>query len=161
MTRRNLVWILAVFLLALLFWRMPDTVSRHRSFYRVFSPLADIRAQIRKNYVEEVDDDELMEGAIQGMLQRLGIAQALVHDPKVVFLDEPMSGLDPYWRYKVQGILHDYKVEGGTILFSSHILVDVEKLADQIALIDNEICVVIILPGAWDRGRLGGRLPPC
>ena len=71
MSKRNLIWILAVFLLMVLFWQMPDTVSRHRSFYKVFAPLVDIRATIHKNYVEEISDDELLEGAIQGMLQQL------------------------------------------------------------------------------------------
>jgi ABC-2 type transport system ATP-binding protein len=80
---------------------------------------------------------QMMNTLSKGQVQRAGLAQALVHEPDILLLDEPMSGLDPYWRYRVQGILHDYKAEGGTILFSSHILVDVERLADQIALINN------------------------
>lgn len=80
--------------------------------------------------------DQMMHTLSKGQLQRAGLAQAMVHDPKILFLDEPMSGLDPYWRYRVQQILRDYKNSGGTIVFSSHVLVDVERLSDQIALIE-------------------------
>jgi carboxyl-terminal processing protease len=71
MSKRNLVWILAVILLILLFWQMPDTAQRQQTFYQTFAPLADISAKIKKNYVEEVPDEKLLEGAIEGMLERL------------------------------------------------------------------------------------------
>jgi carboxyl-terminal processing protease len=71
MSKRNLVWILAVILLILLFWQMPDTVQRQESLYEAFAPLADVRAKIKKNYVENVEDDGLLNGAIQGMVQQL------------------------------------------------------------------------------------------
>jgi len=72
----------------------------------------------------------------KGQLQRAGLAQALVHEPEILLLDEPMSGLDPYWRYRLHKILMEYKASGGTLLFSSHILVDVERLSDRVALIE-------------------------
>ncbi|MEZ4529035.1 MAG: ABC transporter ATP-binding protein [Desulfobacterales bacterium] len=78
---------------------------------------------------------QLMHTLSKGQLQRAGLAQAFVHKPEILLLDEPMSGLDPYWRYRVQQILTDFKSSGGTILFSSHILMDVERLSDQIVLI--------------------------
>ena len=71
--------------------------------------------------------DQMMRTLSKGQLQRAGIAQALLHEPEILILDEPMSGLDPYWRYKVLNILMDYKKKGGTIVFSSHILSDVEN----------------------------------
>jgi ABC-2 type transport system ATP-binding protein len=71
----------------------------------------------------------------KGQLQRAGIAQALLHNPEILILDEPMSGLDPYWRYKITQLILNLKHSGKTILFSSHILADVEKLCDQIVLI--------------------------
>ena len=71
MSKRNLVWILAVILLGLLFWYIPDTVNQQRSFYKVFAPLVDIRAKVRKNYVEEVDDNVLLTGAIRGMINKI------------------------------------------------------------------------------------------
>src|SRR5580700_8946888 len=58
----------------------------------------------------------------KGMLQRVGIAQAIVHDPQVIFLDEPMSGLDPVGRREVRNIILDLKHQGRTVFFSTHIL---------------------------------------
>jgi len=71
----------------------------------------------------------------KGMLQRAGIAQAILHDPPVVFLDEPMSGLDPIGRREVRDIIHDLKRQGRTVFFSTHILSDAEMLCDRVAVL--------------------------
>jgi len=71
----------------------------------------------------------------KGMLQRAGIAQAILHDPKVVFLDEPMSGLDPMGRREVRNLIEELKGEGKTVFFSTHILSDAEALCDRVAII--------------------------
>ena len=71
----------------------------------------------------------------KGMLQRVGLAQAILHDPKVVILDEPMSGLDPVGRREVRDIILELKREGKTILFSTHILSDAEMLCDRVGVI--------------------------
>jgi len=71
----------------------------------------------------------------KGMLQRVGIAQAIVHDPQVIFLDEPMSGLDPLGRREVRDIIHDLKREGRTVFFSTHILSDAEMLCDRVGVL--------------------------
>src|SRR5215510_2246107 len=71
----------------------------------------------------------------KGMLQRVGIAQAIVHDPEVLFLDEPMSGLDPLGRHEVRELIQSLKDEGKTIFFSTHILSDAEALCDRVAVI--------------------------
>lgn len=71
----------------------------------------------------------------KGMLQRAGIAQAILHDPKVVFLDEPMSGLDPMGRREVRDLIEQLKREGKTVFFSTHILADAEALCDRVAII--------------------------
>ena len=71
----------------------------------------------------------------KGMLQRAGIAQAILHDPKVVFLDEPMSGLDPMGRREVRDLMVQLKKEGKTVFFSTHILSDAEALCDRVAII--------------------------
>ncbi len=71
----------------------------------------------------------------KGMLQRIGMAQALINDPEVVFLDEPMSGLDPMGRYQIREIILSLKSQGKTIFFNSHILSDVEKICDRIAIL--------------------------
>jgi ABC-2 type transport system ATP-binding protein len=71
----------------------------------------------------------------KGMLQRVGIAQALVHDSRVVFLDEPMSGLDPIGRKEIRDLILRLKSEGKTIFMNTHILPDVEMLCDRVAII--------------------------
>lgn len=73
----------------------------------------------------------------KGMLQRAGIAQAILHDPKVVFLDEPMSGLDPIGRREVRDIIFGLKRQGRTVFFSTHILSDAEMLCDRVAVLVN------------------------
>ena len=71
----------------------------------------------------------------KGMLQRVGLAQAILHDPQVVILDEPMSGLDPIGRREARDIILELKREGKTILFSTHILSDAEMLCDRVGVI--------------------------
>lgn len=71
----------------------------------------------------------------KGMLQRIGLAQALINDPEVVFLDEPMSGLDPIGRYQMRKIILSLKDLGKTIFFNSHILSEVEQICDRIAIL--------------------------
>ncbi len=83
----------------------------------------------------------------KGMLQRVGVAQALIHDPQVVFLDEPMSGLDPIGRREVRDVILALRAEGKTVFMNTHILSDVEMICDRVA---------IIVKGAIRReGRIG------
>ena len=72
----------------------------------------------------------------KGMVQRIGIAQAIINDPEVVFLDEPMSGLDPLGRREVREVIASLKARGVTVFFSSHILPDVEALCDRVAILN-------------------------
>jgi ABC-2 type transport system ATP-binding protein len=110
----------------------------------------------------------------KGMLQRVGLAQALVNQPELVFLDEPMSGLDPLGRRMVRDLILELKREGGTVVFSTHILSDAESLCDRVALLRegkvaavgalNEILQVdvshleILVSGLDDQAAAG--LPP-
>ncbi len=71
----------------------------------------------------------------KGMTQRVGLAQALLNDPELVFLDEPMSGLDPLGRRLVRQIILELKAAGKTVVFSTHILGDAESLCDRVALL--------------------------
>jgi ABC-2 type transport system ATP-binding protein len=71
----------------------------------------------------------------KGMLQRIGIAQAIVHDPSVVFLDEPMSGLDPVGRKEIRDLVVRLNADGKTIFMNTHILSDVETICDRVAII--------------------------
>jgi ABC-2 type transport system ATP-binding protein len=73
----------------------------------------------------------------KGMLQRIGIAQALLNRPRLLFLDEPMSGLDPLGRRDMARLIHDLHRDGATVVFSSHILSDVEALCDRVAILQH------------------------
>ncbi|MEO5897940.1 MAG: ABC transporter ATP-binding protein [Vicinamibacterales bacterium] len=71
----------------------------------------------------------------KGMVQRVGIAQALLNDPEVIFLDEPMSGLDPLGRRDVRALILELRDQGRTVFFSSHILADAEALCSRVAVV--------------------------
>lgn len=71
----------------------------------------------------------------KGMLQRVGIAQAVLHDPEIVFLDEPMSGLDPLGRREIREFIQSLHDEGKTVFFSTHILADAEALCDRVSVL--------------------------
>src|SRR5207253_6988322 len=71
----------------------------------------------------------------KGMLQRVGLAQALINDPEIVFLDEPMSGLDPVGRREVRDLIAALRMQGKTIFMCSHILSDIDILCDSVAIL--------------------------
>ncbi|NJM59186.1 MAG: ABC transporter ATP-binding protein [Oscillatoriales cyanobacterium RU_3_3] len=97
----------------------------------------------------------------KGMLQRIGMAQALINNPEVVFLDEPMSGLDPMGRYQMREIILSLKSQGKTIFFNSHVLSDVEKICDRVAILARGelICIGAIdeLLGTTETYRVQGK----
>lgn len=71
------------------------------------------------------------------MLQRVGLAQSIINNPKLLFLDEPMSWLDPIWRKMVKDLIVSLRKEGTTIFFNTHILADVEEICDKISIINH------------------------
>lgn len=97
----------------------------------------------------------------KGMLQRVGFAQALIGDPELVFLDEPMSGLDPLGRYQIRQLILSLKEQGKTIFFNSHVLGDVEQICDRVALLAQGelLCIGSLdeLLGTEDSYRLIGK----
>jgi ABC-2 type transport system ATP-binding protein len=93
-----------------------------------------IAALLRLTQMEEAADRQLRKYS-KGMLQRLGLAQALVNDPQLVILDEPMSGLDPLGRKAMRDTILQLQAEGRTVFFSSHILSDVEMLCDRVGIL--------------------------
>src|SRR3989338_2558751 len=99
----------------------------------------DDRARHIGAWLERLGLSAVMNSSIRsfskGMLQRVAIAQALVIQPRLLVLDEPLSGLDPIGRMDVVELLAEYKRDGGTLFFTSHVLHDVERLADRFGLI--------------------------
>jgi len=86
----------------------------------------------------------------KGMVQRAALACALFTKPEILILDEPMSGLDPLGRKMVIDIIRDYNSQGNTVLFCSHVLTDVERICDRIAIMDNGKLALTITPQELD-----------
>jgi ABC-2 type transport system ATP-binding protein len=97
------------------------------------------RAKRSRELVERVGLSHAVERPIgkfsKGMTQRIGLAQALLHEPELLILDEPMSGLDPIGRKEVRDLVVEQRAKGKTILFTSHILSDVEMLCDRVGIV--------------------------
>ncbi|MDD2907968.1 MAG: ABC transporter ATP-binding protein [Candidatus Gracilibacteria bacterium] len=86
--------------------------------------------------------DKYLKDYSKGMLQRVGLAQAIINDPKLLFLDEPMSGLDPIGRKMVKDLIVSLNKEGTTVFFNTHILADVEAICDKISIINHGKIIV-------------------
>jgi ABC-2 type transport system ATP-binding protein len=122
--------------------RFPDYHSG-ASLLHFYGALLGVSRLERKNRVPAVLDRVGLTGRqhykirtySKGMKQRLGIAQAIFHDPKVIFLDEPTDGVDPLGRREIRGILQSLKDEGKTIFLNSHLLSEVELLCDHVAIL--------------------------
>ncbi len=130
---------------------------------------------LRVNLEEKSWDTQLRKFS-KGMLQRVGLAQALINDPQVVFLDEPMSGLDPVGRRQVRDLIAGLRNEGKTVFMCSHILSDIEVLCDRVAILkrgrvahvghleqlgqgsDDENRIEIVATGT-DAARLASQMP--
>ncbi|MDE2179586.1 MAG: ABC transporter ATP-binding protein [candidate division NC10 bacterium] len=114
-----------------------------RELLNYYGQLAGLRRSDRRDRVAELAGRVGIDSALdlslrkysKGMLQRLGLAQALLHDPQLVLLDEPMSGLDPIGRREVRDLLLRLKEDGKTVFFSSHIIPDVETVCDRVGIL--------------------------
>jgi ABC-2 type transport system ATP-binding protein len=93
---------------------------------------ADLLARVR---LDEKSWDKQLRKFSKGMLQRVGLAQSLINDPEIVFLDEPMSGLDPVGRREVRDLIASLREDGKTVFMCSHILSDIEVLCDRVAIL--------------------------
>jgi ABC-2 type transport system ATP-binding protein len=92
---------------------------------------------LRRVSLDETAWDRQLRKFSKGMLQRVGLAQALVNDPELVVLDEPMSGLDPIGRRQVRDLIAALRTSGVTVFFSSHIIADIEVLCDRVAILNH------------------------
>ncbi len=121
-----------------------------REFVTLAGRLNDVSGRTLDKRVPEVLDrvgvlyaiDRPVQALSKGMLQRVGLAAALVHDPEMLILDEPMSGLDPVGRKEVRDLIVAEQRGGRTVLFSSHILSDVEMLCDRVTILKKGEVVV-------------------
>jgi ABC-2 type transport system ATP-binding protein len=119
-----------------------DYLTAHE-LLEYYGQLSGVPAKQRRQRVEQVLDQVGLHDVqgvqlrkfSKGMLQRVGIGQAILHDPKLVFFDEPMSGLDPMGRREVRDLMEQLKQQGKTVFFSTHILSDAEALCDRVAII--------------------------
>ena len=106
---------------------------------RLFGLSASVRKQRAGELIARVGLERAQSQSLKkfskGMLQRAGLAQALMNDPELVVLDEPMSGLDPIGRKEVRDLIVELRDQGKTVFFSTHILTDVEAITDQVAII--------------------------
>jgi ABC-2 type transport system ATP-binding protein len=87
--------------------------------------------------LDEKDWNKQLRKFSKGMLQRVGLAQCLINEPEIVFLDEPMSGLDPIGRREIRELISDLRDKGTTVFMSTHILSDIEALCDNVAILRN------------------------
>jgi len=114
-----------------------------REILDFYARLSGVEAKRRAARVEELlalvhldhAGDQRLKTFSKGMLQRVGVAQALIHDPSVVFLDEPMSGLDPIGRREVREVILALRAAGKSVFMNTHILSDVEMICDRVAII--------------------------
>lgn len=114
-----------------------------REFLQLVADLHEVPRPTARSRIGEVLElvsmtakaDQRMRGYSKGMLQRIGLGQALINDPDFLVLDEPMGGLDPMGRHHIRTIVAELKARGKTIFMSSHILADVEAVADRAAIL--------------------------
>ena len=117
-----------------------------RELIHYFAQLFKIESVERKRRTEDLlnrvglaekDWDKQLRKFSKGMLQRVGLAQALINQPEIVFFDEPMSGLDPIGRREIRELIADLRDQGTTVFMSTHILSDIEALCDRVAILRN------------------------
>ncbi len=114
-----------------------------REILGFYARLSGVEAGRRKSRVDELLEvvnlshaaDARLRTFSKGMLQRVGVAQALINDPAIVFLDEPMSGLDPIGRKEIRDVILSLRNAGKTVFMNTHILSDVEMICDRVAII--------------------------
>src|SRR5881409_3172971 len=102
--------------------------------------------------------DQMVRGFSGGLMQRLSIARAMMHDPDVLFLDEPSAGLDPQTRLLLSGMIRDYNARGKTILLTTHNMEEADTLCHRVAIVDHGKIIAIGTPQELKRSIPGGYL---
>ncbi len=143
---------------------MPESPSFYlyltgREFLEFMSSIFNIKNNTEKinNLLTSVElfdaADRQIRTYSKGMLQRLGLAQALINDPEILFLDEPLDGLDPLGRAEIKKIILSLKAQNKTIFLNSHILSDVEELCDYVGIIDKGTLLTVDTPQNISKGH--------
>lgn len=140
---------------------LPEMVSFNRRFsaYELLKFYSQLSGGVTEERIKEVLDfvglTENMNRKIaefsKGMLQRLGIAQAIVHNPSLLIFDEPTSGLDPLGIKEIRDFILKLKSQGKTIFFSSHLISELEKVCDRVAIIHKGKIVRIVNNTEWQK----------
>ena len=115
------------------------------SIFKINNPKTKIHNLLRSVELFEAKDKQIRNYS-KGMIQRLGLAQALINDPEILFLDEPLDGLDPLGRAEIKKIIQELKKQNKTIFLNSHILSDVAELCDHVGIIDKGRLLVVDTP---------------
>jgi ABC-2 type transport system ATP-binding protein len=123
--------------------RFPDYHTGY-SLLDFYGALLDVPGSVRRKRIPEVMEQVGIAGRMhskirtfsKGMKQRLGLAQAMMHQPEIIFLDEPTDGVDPIGRREIRGLLQDLRNQGITIFVNSHLLGEVELICDRVAILD-------------------------
>ena len=113
-----------------------------QEFFNIFIDKKNITTQLLKDFCNKLDlNQQFLTKKIgtlsKGTVQKIGLIASMIEDKKLIILDEPMSGLDPLARINLKNALLEYKNKGNSIFFSSHILVDLDEICDNIAILHN------------------------
>lgn len=143
---------------------LPELVNFNKNFtgYELLKFYADLSGGVSKERLYEVIDFVKLSDSIyrkvgeysKGMIQRLGLAQAIIHNPEFLILDEPTSGLDPLGIKEIREFLLKLKSHGKTIFFSSHLISELEKICDRVAIIYNGKIINIVEYKEWTNTSL-------
>src|SRR5207237_3341833 len=115
-----------------------EILTFHAAYFGIPAKQRDERANVLLEKFRLTDRaNQMVRGFSGGMMQRLSIARAMMHDPEVLFLDEPSAGLDPQTRLLLSEMVRDYNAAGKTILLTTHNMEEADSLCHRIAIVDH------------------------
>jgi len=136
-----------------------ETLIFHAAYCGIASKARNERADALLEKFKLTDRaNQMVRGFSGGMMQRLSIARAMMHDPQVLFLDEPSAGLDPQTRILLWEIVREYNQLGKTILLTTHYMEEADSLCHRLAIVDNGRIIAVGTPGELKRSIPGGYL---
>src|SRR5215813_1505035 len=129
----------------------------HGAYFGIDSPTRTARAtELLERFKLTDRADQLARGFSGGMMQRLSIARAMMHDPQVLFLDEPSAGLDPQTRLLLWEIIREYNARGRTIVLTTHNMEEADELCERVAIVDHGKVISLGTPEELKRSIPGG-----